>query len=227
VAGGGVTLSAAEAELRALAERLNIPVATSLNAKGSIADNHPLSVGVCGTYSRACANRAVAEADLVFFVGSRTGSQVTTNWTIPAPGTAVIQLDIDGEELGRNYPNSVSLLGDARSGLRMLLDAAAPSSGRSAWLARIRILIEEWRALETPFLTSSAEPMRPERLCQAISDALPENGTVVVDTGHSGMWSGTMIDLNRPISVFCAAPGRSAGAFRRPSGPNALFRTRR
>ena len=136
VAGGGVTLSAAEAELRALAERLNIPVATSLNAKGSIADNHRLSVGVCGTYSRFCANKAVAEADLVFFIGSRTGSQVTTNWTIPASGTAVIQLDIDGEELGRNYPNSVSLLGDAKTGLQMLLQAAdskAPANAAPGW----------------------------------------------------------------------------------------------
>jgi acetolactate synthase I/II/III large subunit len=215
VAGGGVTISAAEAELRALAERLNIPVATSLNAKGSFADNHPLSVGVCGTYSRACANRAVAEADLVFFVGSRTGSQVTTNWTIPAPGTAVIQLDIDGEELGRNYPNSVSLLGDAKVGLRMLLEAAASNSAgeRSAWLRRIGILVEEWRALETPLLTSSAEPMRPERLCQAISDALPENGTVVVDTGHSGIWSGTMIDLNRSNQRFLRCAGSLGWSF--------------
>ena len=54
---------------------LNIPVATSLNAKGAILENHPLSVGVCGAYSRWCANRVVAEADLAIFIGSQTGSQ--------------------------------------------------------------------------------------------------------------------------------------------------------
>lgn len=215
VAGGGVVWSAAEAELRALAERLNIPVATSLNAKASIADEHRLSVGVCGTYSRACANRAVAEADLVFFVGSRTGSQVTTNWKAPAPGAPVIQLDIEPEELGRNYPNSVSLLGDAKLGLRMMLDAAASMTAvdRSAWIARIGALVAEWRELETPMLTSSAAPMRPERLCKAISDALPENGAVVVDTGHSGMWSGAMIDLNRPGQRFLRCAGSLGWSF--------------
>jgi acetolactate synthase-1/2/3 large subunit len=209
VAGGGVATSGAFAELRAFAEHMNMPVATSLNAKGAIADAHPLSVGVCGTYSRACANRAVSEADLVFFVGSRTGSQVTTNWMIPAPGTKVVQLDIAAEELGRNYPNSASLLGDAKTGLQLLLEAAGsrPSVDRSAWLARIATLCAEWRALETPLLTSAVEPMRPERICQAISDALSENGTVVVDTGHSGIWSGTMIDLNRPGQRFLRCAG--------------------
>ena len=73
-------------------------------------------MGVVGSYSRACANKLVAEADLVFFVGSHTGGQVTASWKIPAPGASVLQLDIDPQELGRNYPNRVSLLGDARTG---------------------------------------------------------------------------------------------------------------
>ena len=67
-----------------------------------------------GAYSRDCANRALAEADLVFFVGSHTGGQVTNNWMFPRLGTKVIQLDIDPQELGRNYPNAVSILGDAK-----------------------------------------------------------------------------------------------------------------
>jgi acetolactate synthase-1/2/3 large subunit len=80
VAGGGVASSQAQREVVELAELLSIPVATSLNAKGTIPDHHPLSAGVCGTYSRWCANRIVWEADLIFFIGSRTGSQVTTEW---------------------------------------------------------------------------------------------------------------------------------------------------
>jgi len=80
VAGGGVIRSGAQAELLKLAEKLAIPVATSLNAKAAIIDAHPLAVGVAGSYSRDCANRALAEADLVLFVGSHTGGQVTNNW---------------------------------------------------------------------------------------------------------------------------------------------------
>jgi acetolactate synthase-1/2/3 large subunit len=215
LAGGGVATSGARAELVAFAEALGIPVATSLNAKGSIADNHPLSVGVCGTYSRSCANKAVAEADLVFFIGSRTGSQFTTNWNVPRVGTPVIQLDIEAEELGRNYPNSVSLLGDAKAGLTLLLHIAQSSSrpDRRSWGERVKALVLEWRAQEAPFLNSSATPMRPERICQAISDALPAGGTVVADTGHSGIWAGTMIDLNRPGQKFLRCAGSLGWSF--------------
>ncbi|MDE0344614.1 MAG: thiamine pyrophosphate-binding protein, partial [Boseongicola sp.] len=85
---------------------------TALNAKGAIPDNHPLAVGTPGTYSRACANRALYEADLVLFVGSHTGSQVTTEWTIPAKGMRIIQIDIDPIEIGRSYPVEVGLQGD-------------------------------------------------------------------------------------------------------------------
>ena len=79
VAGGGVVASGAGDEVRQLAERLSVPVATALNAKDILPDEHPLNVGVPGTYSRRCANRAISEADLVFFIGSHAGSQVTFN----------------------------------------------------------------------------------------------------------------------------------------------------
>ena len=83
VAGGGVTASDARAELVALAEKLSIPVATALNAKAMFPSDHPLAVGAPGSYSRACANQALCEADLVFFVGSHAGGQVTHGYRIP------------------------------------------------------------------------------------------------------------------------------------------------
>src|SRR5437868_1407099 len=89
---------------------------------------------VCGTYSRWCANRVVAEADLVFFIGSHTGSQVTTEWQIPRLGTQVIQLDIDPAELGHSYPIQVGLQGDSKAALRKMLAAAEPSGARPEWL---------------------------------------------------------------------------------------------
>ena len=114
--------SQAWSEVVELAEKLSVPVATSLSGKGTIPDNHPLSVGVIGTYSRWCANRAVAEADLVFFIGSRAGGHTTANWRIPRPGTTVVQLDIDPAEIGRNYPAKAGLCGDAKATLRRLIE---------------------------------------------------------------------------------------------------------
>ena len=209
VAGGGVVASQAQAELVALAEKLQIPVATSLTAKGAILDNHPLAVGVVGTYSRACANRVVSEADLVFFVGNHAGGQLTANWMIPAAGTPVIQLDINATELGRNYPNRVSLLGDAKVTLRQMHDAAQhkePASAK-AWTGRARKLVAEWRARAEPVLASDATPMRPERICREITQALPADGVLVSDTGHAGMWTGQMVDITHPGQRYIRCEG--------------------
>ena len=199
VAGGGVAWSGAQAEVVALAEKLSIPVATSLNAKGAILDTHALSVGVVGTYSRTCANRAVGEADLVFFIGSHTGGQVTARWQVPRAGTSVIHLDIDARELGRNYPTQLALLGDARTTLRQMLEAAGSveNEKHSQWQERVRVLVKEWRDSVAADSSSDAVPMRPERVCREISRALPENGVLVCDTGHSGIWAGTMVDFTK------------------------------
>ena len=233
VAGGGVTASGAQREVVELAEKLCIPVATSLNAKETLTDNHPLSVGISGTYSRACANRALAEADLVFFIGSRAGGMTTAMWRVPSPGTKVIQLDIDAAEIGRNYPASVTLLGDAKVTLKRLIDAAQRKTpeAAAAWTSRVRQLVSEWRAAADVQRNSDAVPMRPERVCQEITEALPADGIVVADTGHAGMWSAQMIDFTHPgqrlircagslgwgfpgsLGVKCALPDRPVLCF--------------
>lgn len=213
VAGGGVTASQAQQEVVRLAEMLSIPVATSLNGKGTIADDHPLSLGVIGTYSRSCANRTVAEADLIFFIGSHTGSQVTNNWKIPRPGTPVIQLDVSPAELGRNYPNAVSLLGDAKVTLRKLIESVKAMEPRTGWVRRAQQLVNDWRAEVAPLCNSDAAPIRPERLCKEITDFLPSNAVVVSDTGHSGIWTGTMIDLKKPGQRYIRCAGSLGWAF--------------
>jgi acetolactate synthase-1/2/3 large subunit len=209
VAGGGVMSSGAQAELVELARKLQIPVATSLTAKGVISDLDPLSVGVVGTYSRACANRAVSEADLVFFIGSHAGGQITAMWKIPAPGPHVIQLDIDAEQLGRNYVNAVSLLADAQVGLRAMVDSAQAKSpdAAKAWTGRVQQIVSEWRAAADKMRNSDAVPMRPERICKELTDWLPDNGVIVSDTGHAGMWSGQMIDLTKPNQRYIRCEG--------------------
>lgn len=216
VAGGGVKSSGAQSELVALARKLDMPVATSLNAKGSIAENDPLSIGLVGTYSRECTNRIVCEADLVFYVGSLTGGQVTNNWTVPQPGTPVIQLDIDPVGLGRNYPNVASLCGDAKAVLGQLIEAAdgvAVNAGREAWHARAAELIAEWRASVESDVHSDATPIRPERMAKEISDFLPSDAIVLAGTGHSGLWAGMFVELTSPEQTFLRAAGSLGWAF--------------
>jgi acetolactate synthase-1/2/3 large subunit len=208
IAGGGVVWSQAQREVVELAEKLQIPVVTTLNGKGVILDTHPLSVGVAGTYSRECANRAVSEADLVFFIGSPAGGMVTANWTLIVPGTAVMQLDIEPTELGRNYPNKVALLGDAKVTLRRLIDVAQAKEGTTkAWVGRVQQLVAEWRTQAAAKLNSDAVPMHPARICKEITDALPANGVVVADTGHAGMWTSQFIDLNQPGQRYIRCAG--------------------
>ncbi len=213
VAGGGVIRSGAEAEVVALAEKLSIPVATSLNAKAAIHEGHPLAVGVAGSYSRDCVNRALHEADLVFFIGSHTGGQVTNNWMFPPAGTAVIQLDIDPAELGRNYPNLVSILGDAKVSLRRMIETAQPGKSQGGWPQRVRQLAAEWRDEHEPLRQSDATPMRPERICREISEALPADGVVVSDTGHAGIWTAGMIDLKHPGQSYFRTAGSLGWGF--------------
>lgn len=235
VVGGGVVSSGAEREVLELATRLGIPVATSLNAKHVVPDGHPLAVGVAGTYSRSSANKSVVEADVVFFIGSHTGGQVTHNWQIPRKGATVIQLDIEPMELGRNYPNRVSIAGDAKVSLRLMLDllgdTAAVAARLEPWRRRTAALVNEWRASTDAERTSDASPMRPERLCAEISDLLPANGVVVSDTGHAGIWSGTMIELRHSSQRYirCAGsmgwglPGAIGVKFALPDRPVICF----
>ena len=215
VAGGGVVRSGAEREVLALAEKLQIPVATALNAKAMIADRHPLAIGVPGSYSRTCANTILKEADLVFFIGSHTGGQVTHNWHFPPRGARVMQLDIDPWELGRNYPNTASILGDAKVALTALIGAveAKTAEAARAWTSHTQKLVEEWRVSEAENRASDAVPIRPERICKEISDALPDNGVLVSDTGHSGIWTGTMVEFRSPDQRYFRCAGSLGWGF--------------
>jgi acetolactate synthase I/II/III large subunit len=216
VAGGGARWSGAAAELLQLAETLSIPVATSLNAYSLVPESHPLYIGVPGTYSRSCANKLLARADSVLFVGSQTGGQLTHFWRFPSAGTQVIQIGIDPGDLGRNYPNTVSLLGDAKVTLQALRAEAGRGErkdSRNPWLSEVKAVISEWRAEVQPRRQSDAVPMRPERLMKELGDWLPEDAIVVCDTGHSGMWSAQQLWVNSTRWDFLRAAGSLGWAF--------------
>ena len=194
---------------------MQIPVATSLNGKDAIPGAHALSVGVVGTYSRESANRVVNRADLVCFVGSETGGMTTHFWAVPKIGTPAIQIDIDPEALGRNYPLEAAVNGDAKVVLaRMLAAADRGSAGkRKAWVEQAQGICKEWYAKYKPMLESDAVPINPARICHELSKHLPDDAIVVVDTGHAGMWMGGMYDLRTPTQSYIRSAGHLGWAF--------------
>ncbi len=215
VAGGGVRWSGAAEAVVALAENLQIPVATSLNGKDTIPASHPLSVGVVGTYSRGSANEVVLEADLVCFIGTETGGMTTHFWKVPKFGTRVIQIDIEAEALGRNYVPDAAVLGDAKVVVERMVGKADTSSAdkRSAWVSHARQRVAGWYGEFNSLLTSDAVPIRPERICHELSKNLPDDAFVVVDTGHAGMWMGGMYDLRVPTQNYVRCAGHLGWAF--------------
>jgi len=218
VAGGGVRSSRARAELVALAEALAVPVATSLNGKDSIPGNHPLSVGVVGTYSRESANRVVMAADLVCFVGTETNGMTTDFWTVPPIGTPAIQIDVNPEVLGRNYPLKSAVCGDIRTALRRMIEQAdrATATRRLGWNETVRSICREYQDKYRSVMTSDAVPIRPERICHELTHHLPDDAIVLADTGHAGMWMGGMFDVKGSRQSYIRSAGHLGWAF--PAG---------
>lgn len=215
VAGGGARHSGCSKELLTFAEKLSIPIATSLNGKDLLNSNHPLSCGVVGTYSRESANLSVKEADLVIFIGSETGSMTTHFWAVPTTKVRVIQIDIEPENLGRNYNLEVAIHGDAKVILERMTTLADSKNfpERTEWLSLITKLRSDWYYKYQPLMESDAKPIRPERLCREISNAAPKNAVFVVDTGHAGMWMGGMFDLTHSEQTYIRSAGHLGWAF--------------
>tara|TARA_Y100001001_G_scaffold140168_1_gene143453 strand:- start:991 stop:2667 length:1677 start_codon:yes stop_codon:yes gene_type:complete len=218
VSGGGVKHSKAGPQLLKLAESLRIPVATSLNGKDTFLANHPLLAGVVGTYSRGSANRVVSEADLICFIGSKTGGMTTHFWQVPPIGSNAIQIDIDPEAIGRNYTLKAAVQGDARSVLEVMISLMDPSTAtrRDRWNQQVKEFVDNWYAEYDHLLKSDATPIRPERLCNDLTRLLPDDSLVVVDTGHAGMWMGGMFDVTSTSQNYVRSAGHLGWAF--PAG---------
>jgi acetolactate synthase-1/2/3 large subunit len=213
VVGRGAVVSGASPQVKILAEKLSIPVVSSIDGKGLLSDDHPLYIGPVGTYCRPCANQLVSESDLVFFIGCSTGDQVTKNWTLPPVGSAVIQLDINPAEVGRNYPGTIGIPGDAKTSLNLLIDSLPENRKKNRWSRRAHELYSNWEQLIAPQYNSEAVPIRPERLCKEITQALPEDAIVVSDTGYSAIWAGTLIRITSADQLFLRASGSLGWAF--------------
>jgi acetolactate synthase I/II/III large subunit len=213
VAGEGAAASGAGPELLALAEALAAPIATSLGARGIVSTRHRLSIGVPGSYSAPPANRIVHGADLVLYVGCDTGDQVTLNWTIPPLMTQIVQVDADPLEIGRSYPKTVGLVGDPKASLARLVEAVGRPERDRAFAEEAARTVADWRATMTPLVEDDRAPVRVERLCAELTKALPADGILVADTGYSGIWTGTMVDLNGAGQTYLRAAGSLGWAF--------------
>jgi acetolactate synthase-1/2/3 large subunit len=222
IVGGGTRTSGAGAEVIALAEKLQAPLATSTGAYSLVPEDHPLYFGVPGTYSRSCSNQVMLKADLVLFVGSETGGQVTHFWRLPREGAEVIQIGIDAADLGRNYPNSASILGDAKVTLEALT-AAVNKREAGAWVGEVQGIVAGWRAEIEPHRNSGDTPMRPERVLKELGACLPEDVLLVSDTGHSAMWISQQLWMNSSKWDFIRCAGSLGWGFPASLGAKCAF----
>jgi acetolactate synthase-1/2/3 large subunit len=155
----------------------------------------------------------VHEADLVLFIGCDTGDQVTHSWRIPAPGTKCVQIDVDPAELGRSYPDTLGLMGDPKVTLAKLRAALGDIPRDRGFAEHAAGIMAAWREARAPSLASNAAPIWPNRLCAEITRALPQDGILVADTGYSGIWTSTLIELNGAGQTVLRAAGSLGWAF--------------
>ena len=204
VAGGGVLISGAWDELTDLAEALNVPVATSINGKGSIAETSSVALGVVGgNGARPYANAWLADADLIVYVGSRTDSTTTHHWSLPPQhGTpAIVQLDAEPWEIGNNYRLVAGVAGDAKLALHDLLAAIdRPGVVRERNQARIAALAKDreayWGDIERQ-ANATGEPIAPARVVWALRALLPDDALIVADPGTPTPYLASQYELRR------------------------------
>ena len=210
VAGGGVHLSGASGELAALQEEAGIPVVTTVMGKGAVDERHPLSLGVggnlLGRMSPGHDHQAlIARADVVLIVGSRTAQNGTDSWSCFAPNARFIHIDIDPQEIGRNY-EALRLVGDARCTLGALRgrlarhEAATTRQGIAADRARHADAI-------AARLHSAASPIRPERLMSDLRTVLTPETIVVADASYATVWVASYLPALAPGMRFLTPRG--------------------
>lgn len=194
--GHGVTLSEASRELTELARKVGIPVIASPNGFGSIDMEDPLSLGFIGRNGAYPANEAGRRADLVIAIGARFDDRSASSW-LPGyswnfPHCKLIHVDVDTDEIGRNYPPDLGILADARTFLRQLLAELerrpANRDALRAWHADIKRWQAEWDAYTRPNFEVHASPIRPERVVADCKAVLPEDAILTCDVGVSHNW---------------------------------------
>ena len=211
VVGGGAHISGCQQLVGQLAELLNVPVATSISGKGIIAETHQLALGVTGTFGNPTARDAVSQSDLVVFIGCKAGQLSTFSYRLPRRETQIIHLDSDPEEIGRNYPNSVPLVGDARLGLTALLAQLEGADPNSNWdFDSLKSQHKAWYEEKTDPTQVENEPLRPPAVMGVVNELLTDEDLVVCDASLSSGWVAAYLQF-AAAGRRCIAPRGLAG----------------
>ena len=204
VAGGGVHLAAACAEVAALQDDAHLPVMTTVMGKGAVDERHPLSIGVTGyALGRLSPTRymrgIIEQADVILLAGTRTNQNGTDSWALYPGDAQYIHIDVDGTEVGRNY-EALRLIGDARLTLaaihEKLRGRRAPAPGIERRIAEAR---QKHAADISALEQSDASPIRPERLAADMREVLTPETIVAADASYATLW------------VACYTPSLRAG----------------
>lgn len=217
VAGGGVHLSDASGALARLQDLASLPVATTNMGKGSTDERHPLSVGVVGNAMGTNGvtkfhRELVRESDVIVLVGTRTNENATDSWSLFPDSATFIHVDIDPVEIGRNY-EAVRLVGDARQTLEDLTDALANMDlslrkSRKDAVSEAIASGKQAHQAEAHHLTSStARPIRPERVLAELDKLIGPDDIIVADASYSTVWLQNYLTSRRAGQRFLTPRG--------------------
>lgn len=209
--GHGATLSEAGAEITALSQRLGIPVITSPNGMGCVPADDALTLGFIGRNGAYPANQAGRFADLVITLGTRFDDRSSSTW-MPGyswnfPKCKLLHIDIDPQELGRNYPPTLGIIADAKTFAAQLLAAVTArrnldASRYAAWRAEVAGWQAEWEAHVRPHFSDITSPLRPEYVVNALQDVLPGDAILSLDSGVHHNWFMQFWKPRRPQSML-------------------------
>jgi len=184
VAGGGAVNAGASPELLELAEKLGIPVTTTLMGKGVFPDNHPLSLGMPGMHGTAYANYAISDCDLLISLGMRFDDRVTGKVETFAPRAKIIHVDIDAAEIGKNVRVDVSIVGDVKFVLQQLLEQVQEKDYRE-W----RDKIDRWQREFPLRYTQDGTTLKPQYVIEHICRLSRGEAIITTDVGQHQMWA--------------------------------------
>jgi acetolactate synthase-1/2/3 large subunit len=218
--GNGAVLSEASTELQALAELMAMPVATTLMAKGIIAEDHPLACGMTGIWGTRVANEAMRKADVLIAVGTAFGEADCSSWrpdhTFAIPPTRLIQIDIDPVEIGKIYPVEVGIVGDAKTVLRQMVDALrgwTPDTDEvQRRVDRLDRSRASWRDELVATKRDTGTPIHPARLLAEIATAAPRDAIYVTDVGWNKNGAGQQLLSYHP-QTFITSGGLATMGF--------------
>jgi acetolactate synthase-1/2/3 large subunit len=203
LAGHGVLIADATAELRELAEKAQIPVAHTLLGVSAMDETHPLSLGFVGMHGWKHVNKAIQSADLLIALGMRFDDRVTGHVPTFAPYARIVHVDIDPAEIGKNVAVEVPIVGDVKRVLKVLLEQVQPVAPerRAAYLKELA----DWRAesVEAPWHGSGAwrnGQLSADYVVARIGEATEHDATLVADVGQNQMWTARYGGFRRPNS---------------------------